>query len=86
MGMLKGTFQSLKEIQIQLVNTKRHTIIIMWAHICIILHNLIICIEGDNFNERWRESLVRIGLDHRHDANGNTDEKDEPGDVLEHAQ
>jgi hypothetical protein len=86
MGMLKGTFQSLKEIRIQLVNTKRHMIIIMWAHVCIVLHNLIIRIEGNNFDKRWRESLVRIGLDHRHDANGDTDEEDEPRDALECAQ
>jgi hypothetical protein len=86
MGMLKGTFQSLKEIRIQLINTKRHMVIIMWARVCIILHNLIIRIEGDNFDERWRESLVRTGLDHRRGANGDADEEDEPGDGLEQAQ
>ncbi len=85
-GLLKGTFQSLKEIQIQLVNTKCHMIIIMWAHICIILHNLIIHIEGDNIDKRWRECLIRTGLDHEHGANGDTDEEDEPGDTLEQAQ
>jgi hypothetical protein len=83
MGMLKGTFQSMKEIRIQLINTKRHMVIIMWARVCIILHNLIIRIEGDNFDERWRESLVRMGLDHRRGANGDVDEEDEPGDGLE---
>ena len=77
MGMLKGTFQLLKEIQIQLVNTKCHRIIIMWACVCIILHNLIIHIEGDNFNEKWRESLVNIRRDHNH-ANGDTDEEEDP--------
>ena len=56
MGLLKGTFQSLEEIHIQLVNTKCHMIIIMWACICIILHNLIICIKGDNSDKRWRVS------------------------------
>ena len=86
MGMLKGTFQSLKEIRIQLVNTKCHMIIIMWAHVCIVLHNLIICIEGDNFDEKWREGLMRTGLD-QHSANGNdTDDEDVLGDALEQAQ
>jgi len=56
MGLLKGTFQSLKEIQIQVVNAKRHKIVIMWARACIILHNLIIHIEGDNFDSMWRVS------------------------------
>ena len=82
-GMLKGTFQSLKEIRIQLVNTKRHMVIIMWARVCIILHNLIIRIEGDNFDERWRECLVRIDRDDG--ANGDVDEDDEPKDTLEQA-
>lgn len=87
--MLKGTFQSLKEIRIQLVNSKRHMIIIMWARVCIVLHNLIIRIEGDNFDEEWRESVMRTGRDLRVEpANGDTDEDEqhEPGDMLERAR
>jgi hypothetical protein len=76
-GLLKGTFQSLKEIWIQLINTKRHMIIIMWARVCIVLHNLIIRIEGDNFDEGWRECLMRMGLANEH---GDAE------DVLEWAQ
>ena len=87
MGMLKGTFQSLKEIRIQLINTKRHMVIIMWARVCIILHNLIIRIEGDNFDEVWRESLVRVGLE-EHGAGKDGDEwgANEPEDMLGQAQ
>jgi hypothetical protein len=84
MGLLKGTFQSLKEIRVQLINTKRHMIIIMWARACIVLHNLIIRIEGDNFDERWRESLVQRGLDR--DANGDEGEEDEHEDALGRAR
>jgi hypothetical protein len=83
--MLKGTFQSLKEIRIQLIDTKRHMVIIMWARVCIVLHNLIIRIEGDNFDKSWRECLVRTGLDHER-AIGDADEEDEPGDTLEEAR
>lgn len=86
MGLLKGTFQSLKEIRIQLVNTKRHKLIIMWARVCIILHNFIIRIEGDNVDEQWRECLVRTGLDDERGAGDDTDEEEEPGDALEQAQ
>ena len=86
MGMLKGTFQSLKEIRIQLVNTKRHMVIIMWACVCIVLHNLIIRIEGDNFDEKWRESLVRTGLEREYGASGDADEEDEPEDALGQAR
>jgi hypothetical protein len=59
-------------------------IIIMWARVCIVLHNLIIRIEGDNFDEVWRDGLVRRGLDRERDAD--TDEEDEPGDDLERAR
>ena len=83
--MLKGTFQSLKEIRIQLVDTKRHMIIIMWARVCIVLHNLIIRIEGDNFDEKWRESLVRTGRDLER-ANNDSDDDDETEDALERAR
>jgi hypothetical protein len=83
-GLLKGTFQSLKEIRIQLVNARHHMVIIMWARVCIVLHNLIIRIEGDNFNGEWRDGLVRAGLDR--ECDDDTDEEDEPGDELERAQ
>ena len=75
----------MKEICIQLVNAKHHQIIIMWAHVCIILHNLIICIEGDNFNEDWREQIRETNLD-RDDAYGDVDEDDGLEDMLEQAQ
>jgi hypothetical protein len=85
MGLLKGTFQSLKEIQIQVINAKRHKIVIMWARTCIILHNLIICIKGDNFDSTWRECLIRMGLDDKCGADGDADEE-EPRDALGQAQ
>ena len=59
-------------------------IVIMWARVCIVLHNLIIRIEGDNFDERWRDSVVRRGLDLEH-TDTDSDEGDEPEDDLEHA-
>ena len=76
----------MKEIRIQLVNIKHYKLIIMWARACIILHNLIIRIEGDNFDDQWRESLVRTGLEHERDAGDDTDEEEEPGDALEQVQ
>jgi DDE superfamily endonuclease len=81
-GLLKGTFQLLKKIRIQLLDTRCHMIITMWARVCIILHNLIIRIEGDNFDKRWRDSVVRRGLDLEH-ADTDSDEGDEPEDDLE---
>lgn len=65
-------------------------IIIMWARVCIILHNLIIRIEGDNFDEKWRDGLVQRGLDHGRGGGGgggtfsDADDDDEHGDDLRH--
>jgi DDE superfamily endonuclease len=84
MGLLKGTFQSLKEIRIQLTDSRRHMIIIMWARVCIVLHNLIIRIEGDNFDKKWRDGLMQEGLDSGH--GGADEEDDEPRDDLERAR
>lgn len=72
----------MKEIRIHIVNVKRHLLVIMWARVCIILHNLIIRIEGDNFDTDWRESLVERGRDQRVGA----DEEEEGGDPLEQAR
>jgi hypothetical protein len=60
-------------------------IIIMWARVCIVLHNLIIRIEGDNFDARWRECLMRTGLNDER-GTGDIDEEEEPEDALERAQ
>ena len=60
-------------------------IIIMWACVCIILHNLIIRIEGGNFDNVLRASLFRRGL-HDVDAGGDSSSEDDPGDDLEQAQ
>lgn len=80
MGLLKGTFQSLKEIRIQLIDTRRHMIVVMWARVCIVLHNLIIRIEEDNFDAVWREGLIRNGLG-RDPGSEDTDEEDEEDEV-----
>ena len=57
----------------------------MWARVCIILHNLIIRIEGDDFDEGWREHLWRAGLA-RDEVGGDADEEDGPEDALEQAR
>ena len=85
MGLLKGRFQSLKEIRVQLNDSRHHMIVIMWARVCIILHNLIICIEGDNFDEIWRDGLMQAGLDCERCIVFDADEEGElrVGDTLE---
>ena len=60
-------------------------IIIMWARVCIVLHNLIIRIEGDNFDDIWRASLVRRGLRDA-GAGGDSADEDDAEDELERAR
>ena len=62
-------------------------IVIMWACVCIILHNLIIRIEGDNFDEIWRDGLMQAGLDGERHVVFDADEEGElrVGDALEQA-
>ncbi|KAI3998489.1 hypothetical protein K525DRAFT_176421, partial [Schizophyllum commune Loenen D] len=42
MGMLKGRWQSLRELRIQMTDQRRHLFAILWIRVCIILHNLIL--------------------------------------------
>ena len=79
-GLLKGTFQSLKEIRIQLNDSRHHKIVVIWARVCIILHNLVIRIEGDNFDEAWRDGIM-----HSADEHDGLDDSDED-DALEEVQ
>jgi hypothetical protein len=43
---------------------------------------IIIHIKGNNFNKRWKECLVRTGLDDECGISS-TNEEEEPKDVLE---
>jgi len=59
--VLKGRWQSLRELRIQIHNQRSHRIAILWAWCCLILHNLVIHLEGEHFNDDWREALYTIG-------------------------
>lgn len=69
-GLLKGRFQSLFELRIQVFSHDRHLWAIMWVRCCIILHNLILCIEGGGFDEAWRTKLLEEGLERGMDTEG----------------
>jgi hypothetical protein len=69
-GLLKGRFQSLIELRIQVYTHKKHVWAIMWICCCIILHNLILRIEAGNIDNVWHEELFQIwnmaeGAEHR---------------------
>jgi hypothetical protein len=83
-GLLKGTFQSLKELRFQISDKKKHLELILWVRCCIILHNLIIRIEeGTGVDNEWREATICDGLrltelqQRNRDAHVQDDEPDE---------
>jgi len=45
--MLKGRFQSLKELCFWISLKKMHQFVILWITCCLILYNLVICIEEE---------------------------------------
>jgi len=47
-GILKGRFQSLKELRIQISSHQKHEYAKLWIICCLILHNLIIRFEEEN--------------------------------------
>lgn len=62
MGLLKGRFQSLRELRIQILSRKQHMWALMWIRTCIVLHNLIIHLEeGSGVNNEWRQELFEAG-------------------------
>lgn len=56
-----------------------------WACVCIILHNLIICIEANNFNKDLRKQIRGAGLD-CDDTYSDTDEDNGLKDMLKQMQ
>lgn len=55
-GLLKGRFQSLRELRIQIGNESQHEWALVWIRCCIILHNIILDIEGDDEDALWRKA------------------------------
>lgn len=91
-GLLKGRFQSLFQLRIQVYTHEKHLWAIMWIRCCIILHNLILRIEAGNINSDWREELYRVwdsveGNEHRrrHELGLDDSESGEETD-LQHAR
>lgn len=64
MGLLKGRFQSLRELRLRISDRDTHDLAVTWIRCCLILHNMIIILEeqeGDT-DDTWRQDLLQIGL------------------------
>ena len=77
-GLLKGRFQSLRELRIQIGTHELHRFAILWVRCCIILHNLIIQYEDESLasDVEWRNQCVHAGL-HGGDDSEHFDDEDE---------
>ena len=60
-GLLKGRFQSLRELRIQITLPKHHRWAIHFIRCCITLHNLVVRLEGGDFDAGFREELFEVG-------------------------
>jgi len=60
-GLLKGRFRALRELRIPITSPRHHKWAIVFVRCCIILHNLILRLEGGNFDPEFREHLYKAG-------------------------
>ena len=53
MGALKGRFQCLRGLRVNINSNSEHAYALRWITVAIILHNLIIDVEGNSFASRF---------------------------------
>lgn len=90
-GLLKGRFQSLFELRIQVYTHDRHLWAIIWIRCCIILHNLILQVEAENFDPDWRDELrhtwdSREGAERRREQEERGRDDDNEDDDIQRAR
>ncbi|KZT32104.1 hypothetical protein SISSUDRAFT_994391 [Sistotremastrum suecicum HHB10207 ss-3] len=59
MGALKGRFQSLRGLRVHINRKRDHVYACNWIRMCIILHNLIIDNEGEEWAQWYIEQIPR---------------------------
>jgi hypothetical protein len=74
MGALKGRWQSLRGLRIAVNRKRDHVYACDWIRMCILLHNLVVDLEG----EEWAEHYWRL-LENDGEAEQATDEVDGEG-------
>ncbi|KZT39960.1 hypothetical protein SISSUDRAFT_984079, partial [Sistotremastrum suecicum HHB10207 ss-3] len=73
MGALKGRFQSLRGLRV-LINRKRdHVFATRWIEMCMILHNLVVDVEGDEWAQWFIEQVPAGEVVNRNEENAAAD-------------
>ena len=50
-GILKSRFQSLRGLRMLILNKNDHTRAVLWFQACVVLHNLVVDVDGDQWDE-----------------------------------
>ena len=68
-GYLKGRFQSLKELRVQIMNQKSHKFATYWVACCVGVHTFAMtCEDADEENEYSRQDFINDGLSSSSDS------------------
>jgi hypothetical protein len=79
-GYLKGRFQSLKELRIQIMNQKSHKFATYWVACCIGVHAFAMaCEDDDEDNEYDRQDFINNGLSSSSDSESGIVGQQRPG-------
>jgi hypothetical protein len=82
MGALKGRFQCLRGLRVDIKSKRDHDLACRWITIAIILHNLIIDVEGPNFAHYFQADH---GQGEENDDRGDADEPQD-NDLVEDSE
>lgn len=77
MGALKGRWSSLRGIRLSISRKRDHEAVCDWIRMCIILHNLVVDIEG----EEWAQYYYHQAPPERHNVGDNLAADIDDGDV-----
>lgn len=72
MGALKGRFQCLRGLRVNIGNQAEHVAACQWITICIILHNLVIEVEGGNSTMHFASAHTAANEEEDAGHNGET--------------
>lgn len=59
MGALKGRWQSLRGLRIVINRKRDHDLACKWIRMCIVLHNLVIDVEGEEWAQYYYQQVPR---------------------------
>lgn len=62
-GYLKGRFQSLRGLRQQITTARDHNLAVDWVKTCVVIHTLVLRLEGMDEDEDFRDLCIAEGND-----------------------